>query len=248
MALHRLTHVTVGVPDVAADGGVLRGVRPDADRRRALRHRRRRRAAPARRRADAAPRSSSASAPTTPTTWRASRPRLRRLGVAVERRPTTPSPPSTPARACASSCSVAPRIQPAPRAGPRRATAPAVSTAATRRADAILREAPVRPRKLGHVVLGSTDLEASAAVLHRGRRLQGERHGRRARVASCAARPTTTTCSCSPRRCRCCTTPRGRSTTSTRSAAAPRDARRAIRAGTCGASAAITSARTSSGT
>ncbi len=48
--------------------------------------------------------------------------------------------------------------------------APAVASAlngpgrldrATRRADAILRESRVRPRKLGHVVLGSTDLAAS---------------------------------------------------------------------------------------
>jgi catechol 2,3-dioxygenase-like lactoylglutathione lyase family enzyme len=31
----------------------------------------------------------------------------------------------------------------------------------TRRADAVLRDGPVRPRKLGHVVLGTTDLEAS---------------------------------------------------------------------------------------
>jgi catechol 2,3-dioxygenase-like lactoylglutathione lyase family enzyme len=31
----------------------------------------------------------------------------------------------------------------------------------TRRADAVLRDSAVRPRKLGHVVLGSTDLEAS---------------------------------------------------------------------------------------
>ena len=32
---------------------------------------------------------------------------------------------------------------------------------ATRRADAVLREGPVRPRKLGHVVVGTTDLEVS---------------------------------------------------------------------------------------
>jgi catechol 2,3-dioxygenase-like lactoylglutathione lyase family enzyme len=38
----------------------------------------------------------------------------------------------------------------------------------TRRADAILREARVRPRKLGHVVLGSTDIAASQRFFVQG--------------------------------------------------------------------------------
>ena len=51
----------------------------------------------------------------------------------------------------------------------------------TARAPAILRTQPVRPRKLGHVVLGTTDLAASRAVLHRRPRLQGQRRDRRRR-------------------------------------------------------------------
>jgi catechol 2,3-dioxygenase-like lactoylglutathione lyase family enzyme len=38
----------------------------------------------------------------------------------------------------------------------------------TTRAESILRESPVRPRKLGHVVLGSTDLEASERFFIQG--------------------------------------------------------------------------------
>jgi catechol 2,3-dioxygenase-like lactoylglutathione lyase family enzyme len=54
---------------------------------------------------------------------------------------------------------VAPRVA---QSGPAAAiNAPGQVGRANARADATLREAPVRPRKLGHVVVGTTDLEAS---------------------------------------------------------------------------------------
>jgi catechol 2,3-dioxygenase-like lactoylglutathione lyase family enzyme len=55
---------------------------------------------------------------------------------------------------------VAERIRQAP-AAPAPMNGPGRQERKTRRADAVLRDGPVRPCKLGHVVLGSTDLAAS---------------------------------------------------------------------------------------
>jgi catechol 2,3-dioxygenase-like lactoylglutathione lyase family enzyme len=84
---------------------------------------------------------------------------LERLDVPVERtaRALTTSDHGTAIRV---TVSVAPRI--VPRIAPAAATnRPGAEERVARRADAILREGPVRPRKLGHVVLGTTNLEAS---------------------------------------------------------------------------------------
>ncbi len=81
------------------------------------------------------------------------------LDIAVERTPDAlvAVDPGTAVRVVVRT---APRIAPAAApAAP--ANGPGRTDRATRRADAILRDAPVRPRKLGHVVLGSTDLAAS---------------------------------------------------------------------------------------
>ena len=66
-----------------------------------------------------------------------------------------------------------------------------------RRAEGVLRTGPVRPTRLGHAVLGTTNLEASrrfVVVLPTDPVIMAT--GAR----SCAAPPSTTTCSCSPRR------------------------------------------------
>ena len=131
----------------------------------------------------------------------------------------------------------------------RRTTAPADADRLTARADGVLRDAGrVRPRKLGHVVLGTTDLEASQRFFIDGIGFKVSDTRRRASARSCAARRTTTTCSSSRRR----SVPAphlvaGRRRRRDR----PRRARacsRPIPRATSGGSAATTSARTSSGT
>ena len=66
------------------------------------------------------------------------------------------------------------------------------------RAPGVLREGPVRPRKLGHAVLGTTDFEATKGffVDGLGFKVSDLIDGA---GASCAAPPTTTTCWCSRR-------------------------------------------------
>ena len=191
------------------DGGVLRGVRPDARRRR-----------PVRARSTAASSCGSSPAPTPPA------------GRARRRRPTTPttsagSRPTSASRGrrrAASGASLVPRSSRDRHSGsyvrrrrpPRAArirrrrpptTDPGASTArTTARRRGSCGQSRVRPRKLGHVVLGSTDYRGQPALLRRRHRLQGQRPVD-GLARSCAARPTTTTCSCSRRRCRSCTTP-----------------------------------------
>lgn len=84
---------------------------------------------------------------------------LAALDVAVERRPdaVVAIDAGTRVRVVVQ---IAPRLAPPPAMAPDY-NAPGRLDRPTRRADAILREAAVRPRKLGHVVLGSTDLAAS---------------------------------------------------------------------------------------
>jgi catechol 2,3-dioxygenase-like lactoylglutathione lyase family enzyme len=92
--------------------------------------------------------------------------RLTALGVAVEQTPdaVTATDAGTGVRVV---LSVADPIDahPAPAIAE---NAPGRTGRRTARADPILRENPVRPRKLGHVVLGSTDLEASERFFIQG--------------------------------------------------------------------------------
>jgi catechol 2,3-dioxygenase-like lactoylglutathione lyase family enzyme len=81
------------------------------------------------------------------------------LGITAEQTPgsLTAVDPGTRVRTVVS---IAERIKqpPTPAAA---ANGPGRDDRRTRRADAVLRDGPVRPRKLGHVVMGSTDLPAS---------------------------------------------------------------------------------------
>ncbi|MFI5958938.1 VOC family protein [Cryptosporangium sp. NPDC051539] len=91
---------------------------------------------------------------------------LERLDFPVERTDTTVSS-TDPGTGTRVEVSIAPRIDqpelPAPRYnGPGRVDRPST------RADGVLREGPVRPRKLGHVVLGSTDQETSQRFFTEG--------------------------------------------------------------------------------
>lgn len=62
---------------------------------------------------------------------------------------------------------LAPRLQPTPAPAPQY-NAPGIHARLGERAPGILREEKVRPRKLGHVVLGSTDQEASQRFFQQG--------------------------------------------------------------------------------
>jgi len=84
---------------------------------------------------------------------------LSALGVTAERTPTSvvAIDPGTRVRTVVS---IAERIEQPPTPASA-ANGPGREDRCTRRADAVLRQGPVRPRKLGHVVIGSTDLSAS---------------------------------------------------------------------------------------
>jgi catechol 2,3-dioxygenase-like lactoylglutathione lyase family enzyme len=62
---------------------------------------------------------------------------------------------------------IAPRLQQEPTPAPGY-NGPGVTARTGERAPGILREKPVRPRKLGHVVFGSTDQQASQDFFHKG--------------------------------------------------------------------------------
>lgn len=83
---------------------------------------------------------------------------LARLGVAVERAPGSlvAVDPGTRVRVVVR---VAERIE--QRTAPARTNGPGWHDRQSRRADAVLRDGRVRPRKLGHVVVGTTDLQGS---------------------------------------------------------------------------------------
>jgi catechol 2,3-dioxygenase-like lactoylglutathione lyase family enzyme len=88
------------------------------------------------------------------------------LDVPVERTPTSVSALDPGTR-------VLVRVEIAPRLAQKPADAPVyngpgVDARTEERAAGILREGPVRPRKLGHVVLGSTDQEASQRFFQQG--------------------------------------------------------------------------------
>lgn len=158
MALHRLTSITIGVPNVADTAAYYEefGLQPTGEGRFAT--------------ADGGEQLTLVSTPLRrlvqlgvgvddPDDLERVARNLSALDVGVER--TGPSvvavDPGTGARVVVS---IADRIQ---QAGgkPAAANAPGQNDRGTTRADAVLREDPVRPRKLGHVVLGSTDVDAS---------------------------------------------------------------------------------------
>jgi len=84
---------------------------------------------------------------------------LGKLGVGLERTPSSlvAVDPGTDVRVV---LTVAPRLG-QPNTSAASTNGPGRTDRATRRADAVLRQEAVRPRKLGHVVLGSTNMEAS---------------------------------------------------------------------------------------
>jgi catechol-2,3-dioxygenase len=158
MALHRLTAITIGVPDVAAaaayyeefgltpigggrfataDGGEQLALVPAAGRRLVQ---------------------LGIGADDTDDLERVAR-ALAALGVGIERGAAALTA-TDPGTGVGVAVSVAPRIGQPPTAASR-SNGRGRTDRASARADAVLREKPVRPRKLGHVVLGSTDVEAS---------------------------------------------------------------------------------------
>jgi len=91
---------------------------------------------------------------------------LAALDVAVERTASSVSA-TDPGTQVAVRVEIAGRYQQAPAPSPP-CNAPGVNARTEERAPGILRKGPVRPRKLGHVVLGSTDQEFSQKFFTRG--------------------------------------------------------------------------------
>ena len=198
MSLHGLLSVTIGVPNVDGDGGVL----PDfglaaggggwfstADGGRQLRIV----PAPTRRLvemrvgvddADDLARAAAS---------------LARLGLpGAAGRPGLET--AEPVTGTGSVLEVAPRLHQDPRPGHAPTTDPAGRTGPSSRAPGFVRPGPVRPRKLGHAVLGSTDYRRHARRSSPTASASRSATGSRTRARSCAARPTTTTSWCWPRR------------------------------------------------
>ncbi|MEV5410400.1 VOC family protein [Thermopolyspora sp. NPDC052614] len=165
MPLHRLTSITLGVPDVPstaayyADFG-LTPVAPDPNAPDVARFRS----------ADGGEQLAIAYAPRRrlldlgvgvddPDDLDRVARALERLGVETVRSATSvqATDPGTEVRV---RVEIAPHVEAEPHPVPAY-NAPGVTARENARADAVLREGPVRPRKLGHVVLGSTDQEAS---------------------------------------------------------------------------------------
>jgi catechol 2,3-dioxygenase-like lactoylglutathione lyase family enzyme len=165
MALHRLASVTMGVPDVGATARYYTdfGLRPDDDGWFATRDGGRQlRIVPAATRrlvelhvaAD------------DPDDLAAAAARLRRLGVPVESGPGTLTAyeRTTGVRAV---LEVAPRLA-QDTVAPTAYNGPGRVERAGDRAPGILRTGAVRPRKLGHAVVGTTDLDATTAFFRDG--------------------------------------------------------------------------------
>lgn len=157
MALHRLTHVTLGVPDVAAtteyytDFGLLPNgpsfATRDGGDQLALVPSSRRRLVELRVGVDDSD-------------------DLDRIATQLARIGSTPERGEQSLRATAPAVDVAVVVEIAPRieqppAGEAMVNGPGRLTRANTRAAALIREYPVQPRKLGHVVLGSTDQAAT---------------------------------------------------------------------------------------
>jgi catechol 2,3-dioxygenase-like lactoylglutathione lyase family enzyme len=157
MALHRLTTVTIGVPDVAPVAAYYAefGLAPGADGRFATAdggEQLRLVPAPRRRLVELGVGADD------PDDLGRVAAALTRLAVACERTPSSLAAvdPGTGVRVVVS---LAARIE--QRGAPAPANRPGLVERRNARADALRREGPVRPRKLGHVVVGSTDLAAS---------------------------------------------------------------------------------------
>jgi len=115
------------------------------------------------------------------------------------------------------------------------------------RADGIGRESRVHPRKLGHVVVGSTDQEASTKFFTEGLGFKvSDRVPFLAAFMRCSTDHHNVLVQQAPSAT--CTTPPGRSTTSTTSDGAPLPCSRRTPTGMSGGSAGTSSGRTSSGT
>lgn len=158
MALHRLTTLTLGVPDVAAAAAYYEefGLTPLGNGRLGTvdgGEQLRLVAAPARR-----PLELGIGADDADDLDRVAA-SLRRLDLAPTRTADTVTA-MDPGTRVTVSVIVTPRIQPAAEPAAAR-NGPGHVDRPNARADAVLRDTPVRPRKLGHVVFGTTDLETS---------------------------------------------------------------------------------------
>jgi catechol 2,3-dioxygenase-like lactoylglutathione lyase family enzyme len=165
MALHRLLSVVMGVPEVAPTAAYYTefGLRPDGDGWFATRDAGRQlRIVPAATRRLVELRIGV----DTPDDLAAAASRLRRLGVAGELGGSTLTArePATGVRAVLQVAArlVQQPVPPTPYNGPGR-----VERVATR-APGVLRTGPVQPRKLGHAVLGTTDLAGTQAFFQDG--------------------------------------------------------------------------------
>jgi catechol 2,3-dioxygenase-like lactoylglutathione lyase family enzyme len=155
MALHRLTHVTIGVPDVAATAAYYEefGLRPLGNGRFATvdgGEQLRLVASPRRRAFELGIGADDADDVARITA------NLRRLGTSVES-----GADGLVATEAGTGLRVVVRVTERlvqPEIARAAANGPGRIERRTKRADAVVRETPVRPRKLGHVVLGSTDL------------------------------------------------------------------------------------------
>ncbi|MCI9889530.1 VOC family protein [Micrococcales bacterium 31B] len=158
MAMHRLNYVTMGVPDVAATAAYYEefGLTPTSGNRFATEdggEQLRIEYAPMRRLVELSIGCDDRDDLERITT------RLAARGLTVERQPDslTVTEPVTGVRAIVEVTSrlVQPEVPPTPYNGPGRVerTSP--------RAPGLVREGPVKPKRLGHVVLGTTDLEAT---------------------------------------------------------------------------------------
>jgi hypothetical protein len=117
------------------------------------------------------------------------------------------------------------------------------------RAPGVVRDTPIRPRKLGHTVVGTTDLAATMGFFTEGLGFKLSDHiGDKGAFMRCSVDHHNVLALAAPVNFLHHTTPAGRSTTSTTSAAAPRRCSRTTPNGTCGDSAGITPGPTSSGT
>ncbi|MFG3101922.1 VOC family protein [Streptomyces sp. NPDC048182] len=165
MALHRLTSLTIGVPDVAGTAAYYTefGLAPDGDgwfttqdagRQLRVVHAPTRRLVELRVGAD------------TPDDLASAAARLKRLGVAstAGEGTLTAYDKATAVRAV---LEVAPRLTQAPVPAPV-PNGPGRADRTGRRAPGILRTDRVRPRKLGHAVVGTTDFEATTAFFRDG--------------------------------------------------------------------------------
>jgi catechol 2,3-dioxygenase-like lactoylglutathione lyase family enzyme len=170
MGLHRLTEITIGVPDVAATASYYTefGLTPTSEY------------------GDRVARFSTRDGGEQLTLTRTARrqllslgvgaddpddldcvgSRLQRLGVAFQQTETGVQAVDS-GTGVQVHVSIAPRIAHEP-AAEQRYNAPGRAVRTNARADGVTREGPVRPRKLGHVVLGSTDYAASERFLVEG--------------------------------------------------------------------------------